>query len=446
MTQCPRKRVGYAIRPKSVPPNRFHSFCMFWQSSGMRRLLRSGRLLTVSGYLGIEMLSPKVLSNEYRLLLACARRDLSQNDLAEAQLAITAGIDWALLTRHAQKHGLLCLLWHHLQNNFSKTLDMEQGIRRFSQNIARNLYLSASLIKILEALHTAQIRALAYKGPTLAVSLYDDLALREMSDLDVLIDIASFTAAREVILSLGYGDTPPHTPKQLEARLRSECEFQFSSPDGIVSLDLHWGITARRLAPRFSFDEFWDRRRLVSLGQVSVPTFSAEDTTLVLAVHGGKHLWVQLSWLADFAESLLGRLDWRELRSRAQQSHSVRMLLLGLALANEVLGVPVCSLFEKEIEDDPFVPRAVSHIVKTLFEGNGDFESDGIRWLMTAQLADTRWERLRSGVRFSLEAGPREWQAMRLPDSLFRLYPILRIATLLRTVPSVIFSGRRRRG
>jgi Uncharacterised nucleotidyltransferase len=389
---------------------------------------------------------PEVLSNEYRLLLACARRDLSQKDFANAQSAITAGIDWDLLTRHSRKHGLSCLLWHHLRDHFPQTmLNKHDEKQMFFKNAARNLYLSATLVRIFDALHTAGIRALAYKGPTLAAALYGDIALREMSDLDILIDLASFSAAREVLLNLGYRDQFQHSRKQEEAGLRSECEFEFFSSDGNVVVDLHWGITPRHLASLFNFDELWDRRCTVSLGQEPVPTFSAEDTTLVLAVHGGKHLWQQLSWLVDFAETLHGDLDWRVLRSRARHAHAERMLWLGLALAKEVLGSTLPLEFEDGIKNDLITLPAAADIIRALFEESDSIESNRRRWLTTLRLADTRWDGLRCAARFALGSGPREWQAIRLPDFLFGFYHFLRVATLFRTVPSLFCSGRRAR-
>jgi hypothetical protein len=62
------------------------------------------------------------------------------------------------------------------------------------------------------------------------------------------------------------------------------------------------------------------------------------------------------------------------------------------------------------------------------------------------QLADNRWDGMRSAARFALGSGPREWQAVRLPDSLFGFYPLVRIAALLRNAPSFLFTGRRSRG
>jgi Uncharacterised nucleotidyltransferase len=387
-----------------------------------------------------EISTLEMLSNEDRLLLICARRFLNRQDLAQAQSLIAAGVDWNLLCRHAEKHGLLPLLFHHLEENFSEAIPhLNEHKQRCFKDAVHKLYWTYTLLQVLQALEAAGIRALAYKGPALAAALYGDVALREMSDLDILVDPASLAAAREVLLSLGYRPHFQHSRKQEEARLRSDCECEFSSADGKMMVDLHWAITERHLAPRFNFEELWDRRRVVSLGNQSVPTFSAEDTTLLLAVHGGKHLWQRLSWLTDFAESQRQDLNWDFLGERARNAHAERMLQLGLVLANQIFSVPLPSEFKPGVHHAAAVQHIAANMARTLFEDRNGMGSDRARWLMMVRLADTRWEGLRCGARFAVTSGPREWQAIRLPDSLFGIYSLLRLATVLRAAPSLLF-------
>lgn len=401
-------------------------------------------------------LIPAELTNEYRLLLVCARKDLSAQQLEAADSAISSGVDWDLLTRLAEEHGLSPLLYWHLQQNFPAQVPNGQRQRwKVFENNRRNLLLSASLLRLMQALQGAGIRALAYKGPALATLLYGDVTLRQMSDLDILIDGASFHAAREVVTGLGYRPAFVHSRKQEEARLRSDCECEFSDSGGKLMVDLHWQITASHLAQRFCFDEFWQRRRMVTIGPESVATFSAEDTALVLAVHGGKHLWQRLGWLADFAESLRHDLDWQMLRMRAHNARAERMLLLALALAKDMVQVEIPAELTAAIKDDIAVQALAATIAKNLFleqnfaaknrkgeKDENDAAQNPVRWLTMLQLADSRWDGMRSAARFALSSGPREWQAVRLPDSLFGLYHVVRIATLLRSVPSFFFSNR----
>jgi hypothetical protein len=386
------------------------------------------------------------LSNEYRLLLACARPNLTAPQIEQAHSAIAGGVDWDLLDRHANRHGLSPLLSRNLQLHFPLEVpDPQQQREKSFQHNVGNLFLAGALLKILDALRASGIRALAYKGPALAALLYGNITLREMSDLDILIEPGSISAARNLLIEQGYQPAFTLTRKQEEACLSSDCESEFS--DGKVAVDLHWRITPPHLAPRFSFDTLWQRRRDVTIGQNVVPTFSSEDTALVLAVHGGKHLWPRLSWLADFAQSLQLNLNWPSIGARAREARAGRMLLLALALAHDIFQVQISTEFSTAIEDDKTVQNIAGHIAKSFF---ADYESNvadhsSVRWAALFQLADSRCDGFRSAARFAFNSGPREWQATRLPDSFFSFYRVLRIAALLRNTPAVLFSALRAR-
>ena len=340
--------------------------------------------------------------------------------IQQARSAIAAGLDWGLLSRNAHRHDLSPLLFRNLQRHFPLEVPVAQQRRRqsFQHNLG-NLFLAGALLKILDAMRLAEVRALAYKGPALAVSLYGDITLREMSDLDILIEPASISAARKALVKLGYQPAFALTPKQEAARLDSDCESEFS--DGKVVVDLHWRITPPHLAPHFSFDALWQRRRNVTIGQKVVPTFSAEDTALTLAVHGGKHLWPRLSWLADFAASLHLNLDWPSLRARAQEACAGRMLLLALALAREIFQEQIPPEFSATIEHDNVVQSVADDIARKFFAANEPVaaEESSIRWAALFQLADSRWDGMRSAARFAFTSGPREWQTLHLPDAFF---------------------------
>jgi hypothetical protein len=90
----------------------------------------------------------------------------------------------------------------------------------------------------------------------------------------------------------------------------------------------------------FYFDDLWQRRGTLLLGGRSLATFSAEDLVVILAVHGGKHLWKRLCWLSDFAKCLQApNLDWAILRTRGRAARAEGMLLLALSLAQGVMDV-----------------------------------------------------------------------------------------------------------
>ena len=385
------------------------------------------------------------LTNESRLLTACARATLRPEDVAKIRALCRCALNWEVLLESADRHGVSPLLYWHLREQISQTAPsapMELLRARFEKNAYRNLFLTGELLKVLDAFRDANIRVLAYKGPVQAALLYGNLALREMSDLDLLIDPATFPAARKLVLGLGFRPALTLTPKQEASRLRSDCEYEFVGPDGTICLDLHWNIAPPHMGQCFYFDDLWQRRGTLLLGGRSLATFSAEDLVVILAVHGGKHLWERLCWLSDFAKCLQApNLDWAILRTRARAARAEKMLLLAFSLAQGMMGVqlPVDDL-SIAVNADTVLQGIATRIERNLFRPELNVETDVARWLALLRLSDHGWDRVRSVARFAFGSGPREWQTVSLPDSLFAFYPILRIAALLRQAPSLLFS------
>src|ERR1700680_2173239 len=85
-------------------------------------------------------LIPEELTNEYRLLLICARKVLTPQQLYQARSAISGGLDWNVLDRHARDHGLSPLLYSHLERNFPLVVpNMQQQRLKAVETGAHNL-------------------------------------------------------------------------------------------------------------------------------------------------------------------------------------------------------------------------------------------------------------------------------------------------------------------
>jgi hypothetical protein len=55
-------------------------------------------------------------------------------------------------------------------------------------------------------LESYEIPAIAYKGPTLAVSAYGNLSLRQFGDLDILVQDRAYERARQLLIKQGFRD------------------------------------------------------------------------------------------------------------------------------------------------------------------------------------------------------------------------------------------------
>jgi len=128
------------------------------------------------------------------------------------------------------------------------------------------------------------------------------------------------------------------------------------------------------------------------------------------------------------------------LRMRARAARAERMLLLALSLAQGMIGVQLPPELSIALNADTGVQGIATRIGQNLFRPVTNVETDVARWLALLRLSDSGWDRIHSVARFAFGSGPREWRMVALPDSLFAIYPLLRIAGLLRHAPSLFFS------
>lgn len=295
---------------------------------------------------------------------------------------------------------------------------------RFQQDLKRSLLLSAQLPRLLDALPPA----LAFKGPVLAQRLYGDLAAREYCDLDLLLRPADIPAAIAAMGKLGFTAALPLQPWQLQRQLRHGCEYALSS--GPVHVELHWQFAPRQFGAAFQIEQLFARSCPIRLGDRDVPALSPEDEFLMLVVHGTKHAWTRLSWLADLAALLrVSSLDWDYVRSESRRMRIARMVRIALILARR-MGAPLPTELERGIAGDPEA-RAVAgqvweHIVRRSAPGR---EDQAEHRLITATL-DSPADRIAYAARYAVTPTLDDWRYMRLPAGLRWLYPAVRLLRL----------------
>jgi hypothetical protein len=382
-----------------------------------------------------------------QLLLSCLLPDAAGR---ESWADLTARpLDWDFIVSVAETQGVFPALCHRLQQADSSQVPasvIEPLRQRYSAIARRNLRLTAELVRIAGAFESGGIRVLAYKGPALAASLHGNVALREFSDLDFIVSLGDFPRVKQIVASLGYQPLFALSAKQEASLLRTECQLDFVNAAGDL-VDVHWQLVPHHLPPEFSFEAWWARRASIALAGREFAIFSPEDMVLALAVHASKHLWTRLSWLWDVAESIRVRpqLNWDSLLASARAAHALRALLATLAIVHELLGVAVPDSVLLSASDHHAAGEIAMRFCRDFLEGTPDARGSGQRWINMLRLSDGWNDRLRSAGRYLLASGVEEWAMCNLPDSLFGLYPLVRIARLAGLRPSAASLRRIRR-
>ena len=336
-------------------------------------------------------------------------------------------LDWTELVRLARWHRCEALLDQALSSlpspagMPSAAADaLHRAARGSAVRGARVEQLLADLHAVLAA---AGIPFLLLKGPALAHTAYTQPALRPYDDLDLLLRPADIPRAAAMLQAAGYRPLHPMDEADLRRQVQAGWDHGLRDPSGLAIVELCTGVAPRFFA-RPPTEALWQRAGRVAIAGADIATPCAADLLLLLALHGAKHAWSRLLWVADVA-GLLARHGAEALvraaEAPARSAGCSRMLWLALELAGHradaATGLP---------GGDPTV-RHLAQRVRARWQAGLCEEPSGIderRFHLGSR------ERLRDRLRyasllaFTPSHGDRQW--VRLPGPLYPLYYLLR--------------------
>lgn len=354
--------------------------------------------------------------------------------LAQLRGLLRYTLDWNDLVWTAAQHGLLPLLYQTLNQHCPEAVPpavLKCLRNRFGQNARRNIALTTELLRLLRLLAKHDIRAIPYKGPALAVTVYGDPALRQFGDLDILVEKANALRAKELLAAEGYRLDGPITEahKDLCPKAGNQHHFHLRR-EGRLAVELHWDVTSRYFLPALKTADLWQGLETASLLGETVSVFSAERLLLLLCIHGSKHTWERLEFGCGVAELIKGQpsLDWTPVLVEAARWRCRRPLLLGLHLACILFDAPLPAEVLKAIDADTTVGTLADEVMANLSDKPGTMR----RLRFQLELPEGRRDKLRYGV--SLVTAPTvfEWDWVRLPAAASFLYYLLRPVRLVR--------------
>jgi hypothetical protein len=373
---------------------------------------------------------------EHELLLCVARTRGAQAHAERAHELLRGGIDWPAVLMTALDHGVMPLLYR----NFP-ILGLEAAPGAFLSdlralylaNTYRNLSLTRELLNVLAIFESVGVPVVAYKGPVLAVVAYGDTSSRQFSDLDLLVSRLDIGKVKVLLKSEGYKASQALTPRQERAHLAHTCELGFDLPDPRIYLDVHWRFAPECLGGGPDAGLALARRRRVNMGNATAPSLDPEDMLLVLCVNGAFSLWGKLQMVCDVAELVQTNQawDWPGLVERARAQGLLRMLLLGLSLAAELVEAPVPWEVGALAARDPIVTALRASVLRGLFLPKTVEPSLPETTRFQLRALDSRKARLNYCWIRAAAPTVQDWQWVRLPDSLYLLYYLLRPVRLV---------------
>lgn len=291
------------------------------------------------------------LAKEWELLCLCVSPSVDNTKIAEL---LTFALDWNVLLELGEEHGVLGILASRLQQVGFDGLPPSAREKLQARMRAQHLFtlsMTAELFRILEDFSSSGIDCVLVKGPLLSLLAYGDPAVRSYVDLDLLVRHADILAASSRMIDLGF---EPDIPMTVIEAGKIPGEYLFKRPGTTQIVELHTERTFRYYPRPMPLHTLFARQRRVTLDGREIPALRLEDEFVLNAIHGAKHFWERLMWVADIA-ALVARhpeIDWKILRKSAEDSGAGRMVRLALQLAETLIRVPVPVPMADEVKAD----------------------------------------------------------------------------------------------
>ena len=342
------------------------------------------------------------------MLVECASPHPRATRLPEL---LQPSIDWSALLALAEQQGVLVLLIDRLKDlQQAAPHEIRETLREWQRRqTVSTLSLTAEMFRLLEHFAGLRIGTLVTKGPALSVRCYGDPGMRQYGDLDLIVRDADMQRATEAMIALGYA---PKVPLSAIQASKFPGEYAFHKPATDLLVEFHTERTFRYHPRRLPIENLFARRSSVTIDARAVPALSIEDELVLICIHGAKHFWERLMWIADVAALISQNpLDWDRSMLAAREVGAERILRLGLRLAMDVSEATVPKQIAAQVRADFTATRLAAQIVKRL--AAADTRKMGIaeRAVFRVKMRGGFWDGLAYLVRLSLSPTEEDWVA-----------------------------------
>jgi len=281
--------------------------------------------------------------------------------------------DWDAIAAEARRFGLSPLLHHRIKlRRPDINIPPQVGGKLrddYLRSAAINMRRFQALTRALEALKAAGVSTIALKGAYLAEAVYGNLALRPMSDVDILVHREDLGRADAALSTAGFTALEFHiSPPE------DDNEFHYQNVAAKTLIEVHWEMTKPDYPFRLDVALLWEAAVPARIAGVNVLALSPEDLLIHIGLHAAIHRFAHGPRpLCDLAEAV-SRLtvNWDLLGERARNAGVGRSIRLLLALTAELLRAAIPENGLNGIDSSPLPAELWEEAKEAVFKGESD--------------------------------------------------------------------------
>ena len=256
------------------------------------------------------------LSKENTLILLCSRISMDSAIISEIKNLLNQQLDWDLIFTNAHQEKTLPLIYfnlsklsllHYIPSSIAAELS------RISKGITgNNIFMYQELGKLLKLFTRSHLDIIVLKGASYIETLYKNISLRSMGDIDLLVKEENLELARELLLNNGYiQESGWNEHQQVDTHHLAHFIHQLNK----TVVELHWTIGMYEQILPINMEEVWSRAQLISIGKNKMKILSAEDMILhqcshLFIVHEGEFSLKNLCDISEIIKKYNLILNW----------------------------------------------------------------------------------------------------------------------------------------
>jgi hypothetical protein len=377
-----------------------------------------------------------LLSQDFLLIAACCSWPPNEARKAIISCAGKRFADWDHFLQVARRHRIVALVGEALR--WAESVlprhicdELEWLIQR---NVHHSLNLAAETVRIQNMLDAAAIPVVILKGAAIEQLAYGSLASKQTRDINLLVPPECAAAAMQILERGGYALSLPAknlNAMQRHALIRHGREIELFQLEKRLRLELQWraadnplllkGITAHSPTQYVALSE-----------TVGLRTLSSDDLFAYLCVHGARHSWSRLKWLADLNALIRSTTaDIEHLYRHAQKIGAGLCAAQGLLLCHRLLGLKLPAALVDELQANKRHQKLVAIAMRAMTApSTGSDRDPGIRGVL-CELRNRFL--LGQGLRFYMTecrlalVSSADIVRLPLPRPLHFIYPLVRL-------------------
>ena len=274
---------------------------------------------------------------EDNLLLLCSRTRLDRERKRKIGQILADNLDWDYLLEEAHSRKVSPLLYRHLKDEEGLPEKVKEDLKiTYYTNSARNIWLLSKLGEILQIFREGEIPVIVLKGAALLETVYPDIGLRPITDLDLMVHRKDLPEIKEGLSRLGYEN--------------SEAYPEDFVKEGLM-IDLHWELInvtrvgSRAKACKIEISDFWQNSQALRISGMETRVLSPEYLLIDLCLHLVFHHGLSgLVWFIDIAEVLRfyqEEIDWDKFVNKVGKYGIEKPLYYALLCVKEILEAPI---------------------------------------------------------------------------------------------------------